>query len=104
MFSLFEVVFFAGVLYPFAPSPKAPTFGALNPYNLCLGYKSVVLRGRWNKTMPISCEALFEVWLGDFMRFLSQFTILLLLLAVLVPVAFGGNVEDGLAAAESGDF
>ena len=38
------------------------------------------------------------------MRFLSQFTILLLLLAVLVPVAFGGNVEDGLAAAESGDF
>jgi TPR repeat protein len=38
------------------------------------------------------------------MRFLFQFTILLLLLAVLVPVAFGGNAEDGLAAAESGDF
>jgi hypothetical protein len=38
------------------------------------------------------------------MRFLFQFTILLLLLAVLAPVALGGNVEDGLAAAESGDF
>jgi len=38
------------------------------------------------------------------MRFLFQFTMLLLLLAVLAPVAFGGNVEDGLAAAESGDF
>ena len=38
--SFFEVVFFAGFLYPFASSPKAPTFGALNPYNLCLGYKS----------------------------------------------------------------
>ena len=38
------------------------------------------------------------------MRFLFQFTILLLLFAVLVPVAFGGNVEDGLAAAEYDDF
>ena len=38
------------------------------------------------------------------MRILFQFTILLLLLAVLAPVVFGGNVEDGLAAAESGDF
>ena len=38
------------------------------------------------------------------MRFLPQITLLLLLLAVLVPVASGGNVEDGLAAAESGDF
>jgi hypothetical protein len=38
------------------------------------------------------------------MRFLFQFTIFLLLLAVLIPVAFGGNVEDGLAATESGDF
>ena len=38
------------------------------------------------------------------MRFLFQFILLLLLLAVLAPVAFGGNVEDGLAAAESGDF
>jgi hypothetical protein len=37
----FEVVFFAGFLYPFTPSPKAPTSGALNPYNLCLGYQSV---------------------------------------------------------------
>jgi hypothetical protein len=36
----FEVLFFAGFLYSFAPSPKAPTFGALNPYNLCLGYNS----------------------------------------------------------------
>jgi len=27
-----------------------------------------------------------------------------LLLLVFVPVAFGGNFEDGLAAAESGDF
>jgi TPR repeat protein len=38
------------------------------------------------------------------MRFLSQITILLLLFAVLVLVAFGGNVEDGLVAAASGDF
>ena len=38
------------------------------------------------------------------MRILFQFTILLLLLAVLAPVAFGGNVEDGLVAAEAGDF
>jgi TPR repeat protein len=38
------------------------------------------------------------------MRFLFQSTILLLLLAVFVSVAFGGNVEDGLAAAEAGDF
>jgi TPR repeat protein len=38
------------------------------------------------------------------MRFISQFTILLVLLAILAPVAFGGDVEDGLAAAESGDF
>jgi len=36
----FKKVFFAGFLYPFAPSPKVPTFGALNPYNLYLGYKS----------------------------------------------------------------
>ena len=39
LFSLFEVVFFADFLYPFAPSPKAPTSGTLNTFNLCLGYK-----------------------------------------------------------------
>jgi TPR repeat protein len=61
-------------------------------------------KGRWNKTMPVSFDPMLEVSSGDFMRFLSQFTILLLLLAVLVPLAYGGNVEDGLVAAESGDF
>jgi hypothetical protein len=40
MLSLFEVVFFAGFLSPFVPSPKAPTFGVLNPDNLGSGYKS----------------------------------------------------------------
>ena len=46
--------FFAGFLYPFAPSPKAPTFGALNPYNRCLGYKPVYFRlyGRNEKGEP----------------------------------------------------
>jgi hypothetical protein len=38
------------------------------------------------------------------MRFLFQFAILLLLLAVFVPAVFGDIVEDGLAAAESGGF
>jgi hypothetical protein len=38
----FEVVFFAGFFYPFAPSPKAPTSGALNNHNLCFGYKRLV--------------------------------------------------------------
>jgi uncharacterized protein (TIGR02266 family) len=48
------MVFFAGFLYPFAPSPKAPNFGALNP---CLGYKLLdFLHCKLFKTMTNDIE------------------------------------------------
>jgi hypothetical protein len=37
-FRFLKYFFFAVFLYLSAPSPKAPTFGALKPYSLCLGY------------------------------------------------------------------
>jgi hypothetical protein len=57
----FEVVFFAGFLYPFTPSPKAPTSGALNPYNLCLIRSKTLLaamkvyQGLWFTPNTRSC-------------------------------------------------